>query len=306
MKISTGQYARFADGCSVAMMGDTAVMVTVVSKPKATPSSFLPLVVDFRQKSAAAGRIPTNFLRRELGPTEKEILTSRLIDRSLRPLFPAGFNYETQLMCNLLAVDSVYDPDILSINAASASLALSDVPWNGPIAAVKVGLVNSEIIVNPTRKELAESKLNLIVTSMKQNLLVMLEGHADDVYQQDILKAIKAGVKEGHEIINEILRLQKHYGKRKRNVESTENDEKSLEVEDAVRTLCQMRLREIFRDYKHDKLSRDNAVNDVRLNTMDKMKKQFTDQYDSNITLETFNKICKEIFRNLIFEDDIR
>ena len=306
MKISTGQYARFTDGCSVAKMGDTAVMVTVVSKPKPTPSSFLPLVVDYRQKSAAAGRIPTNFARRELGITEKEILTSRLIDRSLRPLFPAGFNNETQIICNLLAVDSVHDPDILSINAASASLVLSDVPWNGPIAAVKLGLIDKEIIVNPTRKESSESKLNLIVTSMKQNLIVMLEGHADDIYQQDILKAIKTGVKEGHEIINQILVLQKHYGKTKRIVESAENQEKSVEVENAVRTLCEMRLREIFRDYKHDKLSRDDAVNNVRLNIMDKMKKEFTDQFDSKLTEAIFNQICKDIFRNLIFEDGLR
>lgn len=119
-------------------MGDTTVMVTAVSSmDKRTPGSFMPLTVEYRQKYAAAGRIPTNFLRRELGPTEKEILTSRLIDRSLRPLFPAGFRYETQLICNILAIDSNYSPDVLSINAASLALAMSDIPWNGPVAAVR-------------------------------------------------------------------------------------------------------------------------------------------------------------------------
>lgn len=139
MNISTGQYARLADGSAVATLGDTSVMVTAVSKSKPTNSNFLPLVVDYRQKSAAAGRIPTNFFRRELGPTEREILTSRVIDRSIRPLFPANFQCDTQIICNMLAVDGINSPDIISINAASAALSLSDIPWNGPVGAVRVG-----------------------------------------------------------------------------------------------------------------------------------------------------------------------
>lgn len=119
-------------------MGDTTVMVTAVaSKDKRMPMNFMPLTVEYRQKYAAAGRIPTNFLRRELGVSEKEILTSRLIDRSLRPLFPEQFRYETQLVCNMLAVDSIFPPDVLCINAASLALSMSDIPWNGPVAAVR-------------------------------------------------------------------------------------------------------------------------------------------------------------------------
>lgn len=145
IRISSGKYARFADGCSVVSVGDTAVMVTAVakSKPSGGNNSFLPLVVDYRQKAAAAGRIPTNFLRRELGPSEKEILAARLVDRSIRPLFPADFRSDTQLVCNMLAIDSSNLPDVQAINAASAALALSDIPWNGPIGAVRVGLVSS-------------------------------------------------------------------------------------------------------------------------------------------------------------------
>lgn len=118
-------------------MGDTTVLVTAVAKQKSSVSGFMPLVVDYRQKSAAAGRIPTNFLRREMGPSEKEILSARLIDRSLRPLFPAQFKCETQLVCNMLSVDPANLPDVLAINAASAALSLSDIPWNGPIGAVR-------------------------------------------------------------------------------------------------------------------------------------------------------------------------
>lgn len=120
-------------------MGDTSMMVTAVTKdaPNNSNLNFMPLTVDFRRKYAAAGRIPTNFFRREIGVTEKEILASRLIDRSLRPLFPAGFNCETQLVCNMLAIDAVYPPDVPSINAASFALSVSDIPWNGPIGAVR-------------------------------------------------------------------------------------------------------------------------------------------------------------------------
>lgn len=177
MTISSGKYARFANSTAVSQMGDTSVMVTAVAKPKqAQGASFMPLTVDYRLKSAASGRIPTNFLRRELGPSEKEILSARLIDRSLRPLFPSEFKTETQLVCNMLAMDSIFSPDILAINAASAALSFSDIPWNGPVGAVRVGMIDDEIIINPTRKELQSSQLDLVVSATKQNLVVMLEG----------------------------------------------------------------------------------------------------------------------------------
>ncbi|CAB3380601.1 Hypothetical predicted protein [Cloeon dipterum] len=301
LTISTGKYARFADGCAVAQMGDTAVMVTAVSRNKAAQTNFMPLTVDYRQKAAAAGRIPTNFLRRELGPTEKEILTSRLIDRSVRPLFPDGYNCETQLMCNLLAVDSVYDPDIVSINAASAALSLSDIPWNGPVGAVRVGIVGTEVLINPTRRELADSSLNLIVTATKHNLVVMLEGAAENVLLPDFQKAVRTGVKEIYNIVLGIQRLSKMYGKMKR----TSDPPAAIpeETVEAVRSLSEMRLREIFRDYSHDKLSRDEAVSELRANVIEKVAQ---DSANYNFVVDSFNKVVKEVFRSLIFEDSTR
>lgn len=137
MKLSTGKYARFANGTGVCQLGNTSMMVTAVAKDSNSSQNFMPLTVDFRQKYAAAGRIPTNFFRRELGVSEKEILASRLVDRSLRPLFPSYFNCETQLVCNMLALDAVYQPDVAAINAASFALAISDIPWDGPVGAVR-------------------------------------------------------------------------------------------------------------------------------------------------------------------------
>lgn len=278
-------------------------MVTAVSKTKPSQSNFLPLVVDYRQKSAAAGRIPTNFLRRELGPTEREILVSRLIDRSLRPLFPNGFNYETQIICNMLAVDGVYNPDIISINAASAALSLSDIPWNGPVGAVRVGFIDNEIIINPTRKELQQSTLNLVVSSTKQNLVVMLEGQADNILQQDFLKAIKVAAKEAQAVIAGIEKLQKNHGKKKREVElKSELNEEVIEV---IRSLAQMRIGEIFKNHSHDKLSRDNAVAEVRNDVFEKLHTNFPD-VDSTLLSEALNKLIWQTFRNLIFEEELR
>lgn len=273
-------------------------MVTVVSKTKPSSSSFLPLVVDYRQKSAAAGRIPTNFLRRELGPSEKEILTSRLIDRSLRPLFLEGYNYDTQIVCNILAMDSYNNPDIISINAASAALSVSDVPWNGPVGAVRVGIVNGEVLINPTRKELQSSSLNLVVSATKQNLIVMLEANANNILQQDFLKAIKIGTKEAQHIVCAIERLQKQIGKPKRSLE--EPATLSVEVIDAIKTLSDMRLREIFRDYKHDKISRDNAVTNVRNDVIEKVRKSFPDE-DLTLMYETYGRIVKQVILNSYF-----
>ncbi|KAF5305706.1 hypothetical protein FQR65_LT07603 [Abscondita terminalis] len=303
LKLSTGKYAKLADGCAVGTLGDTSVMVTAVSKAKPSPGNFTPLIVDYRQKSAAAGRIPTNFLRRELGATEREILISRLIDRSLRPLFPEGFNYETQLVCNMLAVDSVNNPDIISVNAASAALALSDIPWNGPVGAVRVGCIDNEYIINPTRRELQSSILNLVVSATKQNLVVMLEASADNILQQDFLKAIKMGVKESQLVVSSIEKLQKSFGKPKRVLEN--QLELLDEAKEAIESLTIMRVKEIFKNYEHDKLSRDNEINYVRSDVADKIHVDFP-TLDYNLIVDYFSKVTKSVFRNLMFEEGKR
>ncbi|XP_035794422.1 polyribonucleotide nucleotidyltransferase 1, mitochondrial-like [Anopheles albimanus] len=303
VRISSGKYARFADGCAVVTIGDTAVMVTAVARQKSQNTSFLPLVVDYRQKSAAAGRIPTNFLRRELGPSEKEILSARLVDRSIRPLFPADFRLDTQIVCNMLAIDSSNPPDVQAINGASAALALSDIPWNGPVGAVRLGLIDNEVIVNPTRREMQLSALDLVVTATRQNLVVMLEGRGNVVNENEIRMAIKRGTKEAQLIINGIERLQKTYGKAKRPIEpSPAVDE---EIAGAVRTMAEMRLREIFRDFTHDKFSRDQAVSKTRTDTIDKVWSSYPTA-DPALISEAFNKFTRGVFREMLLEDGVR
>ncbi|XP_020300108.1 polyribonucleotide nucleotidyltransferase 1, mitochondrial isoform X1 [Pseudomyrmex gracilis] len=303
--LSTGKYARFADGSAVVSLGDTSVMVTAVSKHQSSSnSSFLPLVVDYRQKAAAAGRIPTNFLRRELGPTEREILTSRVIDRSIRPLFPEGFYFDTHVMCNMLAVDNMNDPDVIAINGASTALSVSDIPWDGPVGAVRVGMIDNDIIINPTRRQIQDSILNMIITATKHNLIVMIEGSANDILEQDLKKAIKLGVKECQTIVASITNLQKMYGKPKRKIEINEQDNDESLIS-SVKELAETKLREIFLDHTHDKISRDNAVSDVRNNVIETLK---NDNANLNITLveKIFGTISKDIFRQLILEKEIR
>ncbi|ETN62205.1 polyribonucleotide nucleotidyltransferase [Anopheles darlingi] len=303
VRISSGKYARFADGCAVVTIGDTAVMVTAVARQKSQNTSFLPLVVDYRQKSAAAGRIPTNFLRRELGPSEKEILSARLVDRSIRPLFPADFRLDTQIVCNMLAIDSSNPPDVQAINGASAALALSDIPWNGPVGAVRLGLVDNEVIVNPTRREMQLSALDLVVTATRQNLVVMLEGRGNVVNENEIRMAIKRGTKEAQLIINGIERLQKTHGKAKRPIEPSPTVDE--EIAGAVRTMAEMRLREIFRDFTHDKFSRDQAVSKTRTDTIDKVWSSYPTA-DPGLISEAFNKFTRSVFREMLLEDGVR
>ncbi|XP_017556402.1 polyribonucleotide nucleotidyltransferase 1, mitochondrial [Pygocentrus nattereri] len=300
LEISTGKLARFADGCSVVQLGETSVMVTAVSKTKPSPSHFMPLVVDYRQKAAAAGRIPTNYLRREIGTTDLEILTSRLIDRSLRPLFPAGYFYDTQVLCNILAVDGVNDPDVLSINAASAALALSDIPWNGPVGAVRVGLVDGEFIVNPTRKEMSSSTLNLVVTGAPSSQVVMMEAAAENVLQQDFCHAVKVGVKHTQQIIHAIQQLAREQKVVKRTPSKLFSA--PVEMVEYARQLATEKIYAVFTDFSHDKVSRDEAVNKIRLDTEEKMKEKFP-QAEQFEVIEAFDVVLKEVFRNLVLNE---
>nr|XP_023412937.1 polyribonucleotide nucleotidyltransferase 1, mitochondrial [Loxodonta africana] len=300
LEMSTGKLARFADGSAVVQSGDTAVMVTAVSKTKPSPSQFMPLVVDYRQKAAAAGRIPTNYLRREIGSSDKEILTSRIIDRSIRPLFPAGYFYDTQVLCNLLAVDGVNEPDVLAVNGASVALSLSDIPWNGPIGAVRIGVIGGECIVNPTRKEMSSSTLNLVVAGASRSQIVMLEASAENVLQQDFCHAIKVGVKYTQQIIQGIQQLVKEIGVTKRTPQKLFTP--SPEMVTHAHKLAMERLYAVFTDCEHDKVSRDEAVNKIRLETEEQLREKFPEADPSEI-IESFNVVSKEIFRGIILNE---
>jgi polyribonucleotide nucleotidyltransferase len=204
LSIETGRIARQAHGAVVMRLGDTVVMVTACAQKKPREGvDFLPLTVDYRENTYAAGKIPGGFFKREGRPNDKETLTSRLIDRPLRPLFPKGWNCETQVIALVLSADIENDPDILGVTGASAALFISEIPFDRPIAAVRVGLVDGRYVINPTTTELATSRLDLVVAGTA-DAVVMVEAGAREVSENEALSAIYAA----HEEIKKIVALQ--------------------------------------------------------------------------------------------------
>src|SRR5437667_1373352 len=191
--IETGKYAKQADGAVTVQLGETIVMVAAVGAAKAKEGQdFFPLTVDYREKAAAAGKVPGGYFKREGRPTEKEILTSRLTDRPIRPLFPKGYYNEVQVQSIVLSADGENDPDILAIIGASAALSVSDIPWDGPLGAVRVGRVNGVFIANPTHAEMTDSDLDLIYVGNAFDI-VMYEGAAKEITEADFNAALKFG-----------------------------------------------------------------------------------------------------------------
>ncbi len=220
LTIETGKLAKQADGAVTVRYGDTVVIVTACALPSAREGiDFLPLTVDYREYAYASGRIPGGFFKREGRPTEKEVLTSRLIDRPIRPLFPEGWNRETQVVALLLSADPENDSDVLALTGASAALSLSSIPFAHPIAAVRVGRVDDEFLINPTFPERQTSELDLIVAGSR-DAIVMVEAGANEVTEEVMLGALEAGHAAIRQIVAAIEDLAAAVGKQKTEVAS--------------------------------------------------------------------------------------
>jgi polyribonucleotide nucleotidyltransferase len=222
--IQAGKVAKQASGSVVVQYGDTIVLVTVVSANDERDTDFLPLSVEYQEKVYAAGRIPGNYFRREIGrPSEKETLTARLIDRPIRPLFPKAYRFETQVIATVLSMDQENDPDVLAMVGASAALEISDIPFAGPIAAVRVARIDGQFIANPTLSQIADSDINIIIAGSRTGV-VMVEGGADVVSEADMLEAIFFG----HQAIQPLIDIQEELksalGKPKRDFVPPEKD----------------------------------------------------------------------------------
>ena len=214
--IETGVMAKQADGAVTVRYGDTVVLVTSTADRKERIGiDFLPLTVDYRENTYAAGKIPGGFFKREGRPNEKETLTSRLIDRPIRPLFPKGWPYETQIVALVLSADLANDPDILAVNGASAALHISDIPFTTPIAAVRVGLINGELALNPTYQQMDDSRLDLVVVGSATEV-VMVEAGANEVSEEDVLEAIWFGQRHCRTLVAMQEEMRAAVGKPKR------------------------------------------------------------------------------------------
>jgi polyribonucleotide nucleotidyltransferase len=218
LRLETGRVAKQADGSIWASYGDTVVLATAVAAQTAKPGiDFLPLTVDYQEKAYAAGKIPGGYFKREGRPAEKEVLTSRLIDRPLRPLFPEGYYFETQVIASVLSADKTGSSDVVGITAASAALSVSNIPFNGPVAGVKIGRVNGQFVVNPDLETLEKSELHLVVAGTA-DAVMMVEAGANELSEATMLEALELAHSEIKKIVAKISELAKKVGRTKREV----------------------------------------------------------------------------------------
>jgi polyribonucleotide nucleotidyltransferase len=293
--IETGRIAKQADGSVLVSQGETMVLVTAVSARKAKEGvDFFPLTVDYREYGYAAGRIPGGYFKREGRPTEREILTSRLTDRPIRPLFPTGYQNETQIISMVISADDEHDPDVLSITGASAALYLSDIPFHNPIAGVRVGLVEGKYVVNPTYEQQRNSTLNLIVAGSEE-AVVMVEAGAKEVSEEVMIEALMFA----HGEIRKLCQLQRSMhealGIKKR--------------EFTPKPINEAMLKEIAEKYSNDLREALNVQNKGKLESytaIDDLKKRVVEGYPEDQPM--LREEAAELFDNLkegIFRDDI-
>ncbi|MFN4070606.1 MAG: polyribonucleotide nucleotidyltransferase, partial [Thermus caldifontis] len=212
--LETGKYAKQASGSVLVRYGDTVVLATAQASEEPIEADFLPLTVEFEERHYAVGKIPGSFMRREGRPGEKAILSARMTDRPIRPLFPKGFRHEVQVIVTVLSADQKNPPDILGPTAASAALMLSDIPWEGPVAAVRVGLIGGQFVLNPTLKELEESALDLVVAGSRDAIL-MVEAGAQEVDEETLVQALEFAHREMQPILDLQEEMARALGKPK-------------------------------------------------------------------------------------------
>ena len=254
--LETGKIARQADGAIIATCGETVVIATAVGAKKvAEGQDYFPLSVNYQEKYYAAGKIPGGYFKREARPTEAETLISRLIDRPIRPLFPSGFMNEVQVLPTVLSYDGENQPDILAMIASSAALAISGLPFQGPIAASRVGFNNGNYILNPSPKDLENSSLDLVVAGTKDAVL-MVESEASGLSEKEMLDAVKFGHESFVPIIEAIEKLAKKAAKSKWEVEVANNS-----IKKKIKAKFEKDLRTAFNEI--DKKKRSSAISEI-------------------------------------------
>ena len=300
LTIETGELAKQASGAVLITYNETVVLVTAVAAKEAVKGKdFFPLMCEYREKTYAAGKIPGGFFKREGRPSEKEILSSRLMDRPIRPLFEEGFASETQIICYPLSHDKENDPDILAIIGASAALTISDIPFLGPIGAVRVGRVKEKFICNPTYEQLDESDLNLVVAGTR-DAIVMVEGEANEVSEQVIVEALMFGHEEIKKLVDLQNKLKKIAGKQKIVVEKPEKNKDLIEK---VTQYAKEKLTEA--SFIKEKLARYDAIALIAKDTICELGSEEDD--DLNKEIKTIlSDLEKEIVRHHIIEKKTR
>ncbi|MDY0291449.1 MAG: polyribonucleotide nucleotidyltransferase [Desulfuromonadaceae bacterium] len=299
LTIETGKMARQADGATVVTYGETKILCTAVSAKTMRPGQdFFPLVVNYQEKFYASGKIPGSFFRRERGATERETLICRLIDRPMRPLFPKGYMNETQIMPTVISADGINDPDTLSILAASASVTVSDIPFAGPIAAVRVGRVEGEFVANPTIEQVGQSDIEIVIAGSR-DAIMMVEGEANLVSEDEMLEAIFFGHRSIQPLIDMQEKLQQQVGVAKREFEVPEVD---AELEKKVTEVCEAQVVEAVK--LQVKQERYAALSANREKVQELLAEEFPER-DNEIDA-IIASVEKRVVRQMILQDRIR
>src|ERR1700739_3422284 len=292
LTFETGKIARQAHGAVVARYGDTVVLSTACMDSKATDKDFLPLTVDYREYTYSAGKIPGGFFKREGRPSEREILTSRLTDRPLRPLFPEGYSTETQIVSMVLSADSENDPDVIGLTAASAALFISKIPFETPIAAVRVGLIDGKLVVNPTVAEQKTSLLNLVVAGSEE-AIVMVESGSLEVSEDTVVDALEFAHTEIRKIVGAIRELQRRVNPEKVKVTPPAFDE-ALYSE--IRSKYGDRLRDALDTAKHPKSESYGLVDQIKAEIMASIPEDEEERH--KLAYRAFERLRERIFRD--------
>jgi len=299
LSIETGKTAKQASGSVVVQYGDTIVLVAVVSSQEERTMNFLPLTVEYQEKGYAAGRIPGNYFRREIGrPSEKETLTARLIDRPIRPLFPKEYRCETQVIATVLSMDQENDPDILAMIGASAALEISDIPFAGPIACVRVGRIEGQLKINPTIDEYENLDINIIVAGSKTGV-VMVEGGSNIVSESEMLEAIFFGHKAMQPLLDMQVKLKEINGVPKRPYTPPERD---YELVEKVEPQASPRIYEAL--MIPEKIKRSAALRAIKLDIFEQLGEDYVDRRDEVNNI--FNDTLKKISRNIVLKEKRR
>ncbi len=300
LNIETGHVAKQANGAVIVRFGDTVVLVTVVASDEIREGlDFLPLTVEYQEMSYAGGRIPGNFFRRDIGrPADREIIAARLIDRPLRPLFPDNYRNDTQIIATVLSTDKEHEADVLALVGASTALEISDIPFFGPVAGIRVGRVDGKFIINPTISQQEESDINIVVAGNKDGL-VMVEGGAKFVSENEMIDAILYGYKMLQPILDLQEKMKRELGKEKMEIPEKELDEDLIKK---IRELSEERIKDILTTAP--KKLRNNKRKQLRKEIIEKLSAEYEGR-EAEIK-EIIQELEKEMMRNMILYEGRR
>ncbi|XP_073280527.1 polyribonucleotide nucleotidyltransferase 2, mitochondrial-like [Primulina huaijiensis] len=299
--LETGKLARFANGAVILAMEETKVLSTVSSDMCDGTRDFLPLTVDYQEKQFAQGLIPNTLMRREGAPKERELLCGRIIDRPIRPLFPAGFYHDVQVMASVLSSDGRQDPDVMAANATYAALMLSDIQWGGPIGVIRIGRIGGQFIDNPSMDELSLCDLNLVYACTKDKTL-MIDVQAREISEKDLKAALRLAHPEAGKYLDPQIRLAAKAGKQKREYKLSLV---SKETYEKIRSLAKAPIETVFTDPTYGKFERGEALDNI----MQDVKKALEEECDEeglNFLSKTIDTVRKQVVRKRIIGEGLR